>query len=159
MKIAIVSNDYLYNNIESFKQGVGSYWNNASIKAWTCKTNENIFSELAEYQPSIILTENLAGFHMCTYTGNVAYNLIHAFQLHFIYNTLPFPEQIAEKIKTPLSLLMHFECCDASKKRELLDLNPDIPYVDILPSPTPEISSILKTIDINRSYFEKRASE
>lgn len=159
MKIAIISNDYLYNNIESFKQCAHSYWDNATIQAWTCKTNDNIFSELSEYQPSIIVTENLAGFHMCTYTGNVAYNLIHAFQLHFIYCTSPFPEQIAEKIKNPLSLLMHFECCDTSKKRELLHLNPDIPYIDVLPSPMPDTCSILKIIGNNKSYYEKKASE
>lgn len=159
MNIAVISNDYLYNNIESFEQSAKSLWDNAKIQVWTCKNAENIFSELMAYKPDIIVTENLAGFQMCTYTGNVAYNLIHSYQLHFIYDPSPFPKELATMIKNPLSLLMHFECCDMTKKREMLSLNPAIPYISVLPSATPDICYILKAIDNNKSYFEKKASE
>ena len=146
MKIAIVSNDYLHDNIDSFIQAANSRFGSIEIRIWNCHDNKNIFLELTTYRPSIIVTENLAGFHMGTYMDNAAYNLIPSIQLHIIYDPTPFSQNYSAILSKPLSLLMHFWCCSNSKREEILSLNPDVPYINVLPSPSPNISFILDII-------------
>lgn len=146
MKIAVVSNDYLYHNTESFTQAVSSTFMNVECRFWTCSYENNIYEELVSFHPSVLITENLAGFHMSTYMGNTAYNLLHCLQIHLLYDTLPFTNQQSIILGRPLSLSMHFMCCDEEKKEEALSINPDIPFIDTFSSSSPSISDILSKI-------------
>ena len=156
MKIAVVSNDYLYNNTELFTQAVSSIYSNVKCRFWPCLDSDNIYEELVSFQPSLLITENLAGFHMSTYMGNTAYNLLHCMQIHLLYDILPFTDQQAAILEKPLSLSMHFMCCDEKTKKETQIINPDIPFIDTLPSPSPCISDILSMITV---LTEKGTSE
>ena len=158
MKIAIVSNDYIYENIEKLRADLSaSVPDKLEIRLLTCQDNENIFSALTEFAPSILITENLAGFNLGTLSGGLAYNLINAIQLHIISNENKISESDYMQLSKPLSLLMHF-CCSANDSKSKLEaINQDIPYIEVT---TDELLPyIIKYIKTHVHNQEKGASE
>ncbi len=86
----------------------------------------NIMKEIREYEPDLMITEDLEGFEMCTLTDAVSYNLIHCRQLHLLLSKDLSNEHYLAK---QLSLLMTFVCPDPGRAAALTDKYPDIPEI------------------------------
>ena len=149
MKIAIVSNNYISENIDSLRQALVKKYANLDIRLFKCDSNEDIYISLSAYAPNILVTENLAGFHMETLSGSIAYNLLHSRQLHFLFDEASFSNINARILERPLSLSMRFICITEHIKNSLLSINPDVPYFDVLTDSSPsvyEISEVLCSV-------------
>ncbi|WP_026650964.1 hypothetical protein [Butyrivibrio proteoclasticus] len=162
MNIAIVSNDYFAKNIENITDEIremlaecvndtiyshtkdessdtDSGVTATNIKLFKCKAGDNIMSQLENFKPDLLITENLAGFNMTTLMDSIAYNKIHALQIHVIsddpvLNSSDAEGQDLSILKgKPLSLSMHFVCKSDGAKELLLTANSDIPYIHVIP--------------------------
>lgn len=137
MNIAIVSNDYFAKNIDKIKNETAEHLGEATISMFVCNKGDNIMSALENFKPDLLITEDLAGFEMTTLMDSVAYNKIHAIQIHVISDTAMLSSPMHLKLLSkPLSLSMHFICHSEKEKECLLSLNPDIPYIHITSSDT-----------------------
>ena len=65
MKIAIVSNNYISENIDSLRQALVEKYANLDIRLFKCDSNEDIYISLSDYAPNILVTENFAGSKHC----------------------------------------------------------------------------------------------
>ena len=150
MKIAVVSNEYYSDNMDQLKHTLSAENSDSEVRLFLCDESSDFYSDLTSYAPSILLTENLAGFNISTLTGGPAYNLLHAIQYHVVHNQEAISGKAVSHISKPLSLSMHFLCSDEEISKKLISLNPDIPYIDILKVQFTDISAI-SNILLNRS--------
>lgn len=86
----------------------------------------NIMKEIREFEPELLITEDLEGFEMCTLTDAVSYNLIHCRQLHILFSGELNNERYLAK---QLSLLMTFVCADPARVETLTAKYPDLPEI------------------------------
>jgi hypothetical protein len=142
-KIAIVSNDSFHDLRDEFIRQLSSLFGTekepCTVKFFTCKEAEIISRELSDYTPDILITENMAGFHMETLMDSIFYNTMFSRQFHFLLDDSWKSPSKKELLKKPLSLGMSFLVLSDEDKKELLTLNPDIPYVQVISAYTPEV--------------------
>ncbi len=104
----------------------------------------NIMKDIRDFEPEMLITEDLEGFEMCTLTDAVSYNLIHCRQLHILFSEELNNERYLAK---QLSLLMTFVCTDPARVDTLAAKYPDLPEitsVDAIPEDTPaEVAQII----------------
>ncbi len=103
----------------------------------------NIMKEIREFEPELMITEDLEGFEMCTLTDAVSYNLIHCRQLHLLSSDPLSNERYLSK---QLSLLMTFVCPNPDRAALLMDKYPDIPEITTLENVPEDIPDEIKNI-------------
>lgn len=103
--------------------------------------NVPINPKLKELKPDLLITENLVRFDESTLTDSISYNLLNCRQIHLLTDK---DISAAEKYMTKqLSLSMHFFCMDEEYKLRLLEMNRDIPFIEVLPNDWTDVVRIV----------------
>ena len=93
--------------------------------------NIPINPKLKEIKPDVLLTEDLVRFDESTLTDGISYNLLDCRQIHIIFKENI--EAARKYMSKQLSLAMHFFCADEKYIDKLMEINPDIPFIEVLP--------------------------